>query len=132
MLRRLVMNLRWRYFILRGMDIDKTAKVSPYARLDHTYSKGIHIGKYSFVGGGSLILTHDYTRLKRYDTCIGEYCFIGMDAIILPGIHIGDHSIVGAGAVVTKDVPPHTIVAGNPARVIREGINTAKWGSLVK
>ena len=59
MVRRLVMNLRWQYFILRGMDIDKTAKVSPYARLDHTYPKGIHIGKYSFITGGCLILSHD-------------------------------------------------------------------------
>ncbi len=42
-----------------------------------------------------------------------------MRAIILPGITVGEHSIVGAGSVVTKDVPDKTIVAGNPARIIR-------------
>ena len=132
MVRTLVMNLRWQYFILRGMDIDKTAKVSPYARLDHTYPKGIHIGKYSFITGGCLILSHDFTRGIHTDTWIGDYCFIGMDAIVLPGLHIGNHSVVGAGSVVTKDVPPHTIVAGNPAKIIRQGMNTTKWGRIVK
>jgi len=46
-------------------------------------------------------------------------CWIGAGAIILPGVKIGQYSIVGAGAVVTKDVPPRTIVAGVPARFIR-------------
>ena len=46
-------------------------------------------------------------------------CWIGFNAIILKGVTVGEGSIVGAGSVVTKDVPPYTIVAGNPARVIR-------------
>lgn len=50
---------------------------------------------------------------------IGKNCWIGAGAIILPGITVGDHSIVGAGSVVTHDVPPMTIVAGNPARILR-------------
>jgi len=125
-----VMYLKWRYYTLRGMKIDRTAKISPYARLDHTNPKGVHIGKYSFVTGGSLILSHDYSRGIHTDTWIGDYCFVGMDAIILPGLHIGDHSVIGAGAVVTKDVPPHTIVAGNPAKIIKTGINTTKWGKI--
>lgn len=50
---------------------------------------------------------------------IGNDVWIGGGAIILPGITIGDGSTVGAGAVVTKDVPPYVVVAGNPARVIR-------------
>ncbi len=51
---------------------------------------------------------------------IGDHVWIGTGAIILKGVTIGRGAIVGAGAVVTKDVPPHTIVAGNPARVIKE------------
>ncbi len=51
---------------------------------------------------------------------IGDYVWIGARAIILPGITIGDGAVVGAGAVVTRDVEPYTIVAGNPARVLKK------------
>lgn len=51
---------------------------------------------------------------------IGDDVWIGARAIILPGVHIGSGAIVGAGAVVTKDVPEFAIVAGNPARVIKQ------------
>ena len=51
---------------------------------------------------------------------VGYGADIGMNASILPGVHIGAHSIVGAGAVVTRDVPEYAIVAGVPARVIRD------------
>lgn len=53
-------------------------------------------------------------------TAIGNDVWIGNRAMILQGITIGDGAVVGAGAVVTKDVEPYTIVAGNPARVIRK------------
>ena len=51
---------------------------------------------------------------------VGEDCWIGGNVVILPGITIGKGSVVGAGSVVTKSVPDFTIVAGNPARIIRE------------
>lgn len=51
---------------------------------------------------------------------IGDNVWIGGGAIVLPGVTIGDDAVVGAGSVVTKDVPARTVVAGNPARVIRE------------
>lgn len=129
--RNAIMRIRWLYFRCQGMDIDKTAKVSPYARLDHTYPKGIHVGKYTYITGGVLLLSHDYSRKIHGDTWIGDYCFVGMDAIILPGVCVGSHSVVGAGAVVTKDVPPHTIVAGNPAKIIKENIDTKEWGRII-
>ena len=56
------------------------------------------------------------------DTYIGKRCFIAVNATILSGVQIGDEVIVGAGAVVTKDVPSNVIVAGNPAKIIREKI----------
>ena len=51
---------------------------------------------------------------------IGNDIWIGANAVILPGVTIGDHSVVAAGAVVTKDVPPHSLVAGVPAKVIKQ------------
>jgi len=51
---------------------------------------------------------------------IGNDIWIGTNAVVLPGITIGNHSVVAAGAVVTKDVPPHSLVAGVPARIIKQ------------
>ncbi len=56
---------------------------------------------------------------EKKKVTIGDDVWIGVNAIILPGITIGKGSVVAGGAVVTKDVPPYTIVGGNPARVIR-------------
>ncbi len=51
---------------------------------------------------------------------IGNDVWIGMNSLILSGVHIGDGAIIGAYSVVTKDVEPYTIVAGNPAKVVRK------------
>ena len=51
---------------------------------------------------------------------IGDDIWIGANAVILPGATIGSHSVVAAGSVVTKDVPPHSLVAGVPAKIIRQ------------
>ena len=53
------------------------------------------------------------------DTVVGNDVWIGQNATILPGVHIGDGAIVGANSVVGRDVPPYTVVAGNPAKEIR-------------
>ena len=54
------------------------------------------------------------------DTVISNDVWIGQNAVILPGVHIGDGAIIGANSVVGSDVPPYTIVVGNPAREIRK------------
>jgi acetyltransferase-like isoleucine patch superfamily enzyme len=51
---------------------------------------------------------------------IGEASWIGANAVIVPGVHIGKHAIVAAGSVVTKDVPDFSVVAGNPAKLIKQ------------
>lgn len=54
------------------------------------------------------------------DTVVGNDVWIGQDATILPGVRIGDGAIVGARSVVSRDVPPYAVVAGNPARLVRQ------------
>jgi virginiamycin A acetyltransferase len=58
-------------------------------------------------------------RELRGDTVIGNDVWIGMDAVIMPGVSVGDGVIVAAKAVVTRDVPPYAVVAGNPAKVMK-------------
>jgi len=122
-----------RWFLVRvyGMDIAPSSRVSWGTRLDKTHPEGIHIGEESYCASGSLILSHDYSRGIKKDTYIGKRCFIGANAIVLPGVHIGNSVVVGAGALVTKDVPACCIVGGNPARVIRRGITTSRFGQVV-
>ncbi|NRP71010.1 Streptogramin A acetyltransferase [Ensifer psoraleae] len=60
-----------------------------------------------------------YTSGYRGNTVVGNDVWIGMDATILPGITVGNGAIVGMKSVVSKDVPPYAVVAGNPARVVR-------------
>ena len=71
--------------------------------------------------------THPVKAEERYNgvelglsITIGDNCWIGAGAIICPGVSIGDNVVVGAGSVVVKDVPSDTVVAGNPAKVIRK------------
>lgn len=91
----------------------------------------ITIGNNVVVGANTTIvdtdfhpLDADYRRLKPVDARaapieIGDDVFIGMHCLILKGVTIGPGSVVGAGSVVTRAVPPHVVVAGNPARVVR-------------
>ncbi len=62
----------------------------------------------------------DWQQIVVSPVVIEDRVWIGFNAIVLKGVTIGEGAIVGAGSVVTRDVPPNTIVAGNPARVIRE------------
>lgn len=110
------------------MDLGERVIISWKAHLDKSINpKGIHIGDGTCVLNGAMILSHDACRSIKTDTYIGKNCVIGVRSIILPGIRIGDSSIVGAGGVVSKDVPPHCIVAGNPAKIIREGIEVKNY-----
>ncbi len=122
-----------RLFILRRLykiDISKTARISFRAKLDKTKPKLIHIGDESYIASGAIIFSHDFSRKLYKDTYVGKRCFIGANAIVMCGVRIGDEVVVGSGAIVTKDVPSHCIVAGNPARIIKKGIRTQKFGQI--
>jgi chloramphenicol O-acetyltransferase type B len=98
----------------------------------------LHIGDYVCIGAEAVILlggnhTHRMDWFSLYpfaefivdayvgkgDTTIGDGVWIGMRAMVMPGVTIGEGAIIASGAIVTKDVAPYTIVAGNPAKPIK-------------
>lgn len=114
--------------IQKGARIGRRVKVS-----SHTFiCEGVTIEDEVFIGHGVMFINDRYPRATTgsgelqtdadwqvVSTVVRHGASIGSNATILCGVTVGEGSIVGAGAVVTHDVPPHTVVAGNPARVIR-------------
>jgi acetyltransferase-like isoleucine patch superfamily enzyme len=86
----------------------------------------IQIGERCLVGNYVSIVDNNYHDLVQRDrmpaaraVIIEDDVWLGLRAIVLPGVHIGRGAVVGAGSVVSDDVPPWTVVAGNPARAVR-------------
>lgn len=86
---------------------------------------GLRAGHRVFIGPNVTFTNDLMPRSKQYPadgfphTVLEDGCSIGGGATILPGLTIGAGAMVGAGAVVTRSVPPHAVVAGNPARILR-------------
>ncbi|MEM9147447.1 MAG: acyltransferase [Pseudomonadota bacterium] len=123
-----VHSVRLYYSKIWGMRIGRGSRISLRATLDKTNPRGIVIGDYTAITFNAAILSHDFVNREHKTTTIGSYCFVGSGAVIFPGVTVGDHCIVGVNAVVMRDVPPHSLVMGNPARVIERGIQTVAWG----
>ncbi len=107
--------------ITKGTDCDPGDSPGVYINAKN----GIHFGSHIEIGPGAKILSvnHDfydlYKSLPAAPIIIGDNVWIGANAVILPSVNIGAGSIIGAGSVVTKDIPPNVIAAGNPCKVIR-------------
>ena len=115
--------------VQKGVKIGKNCKIS-----SHTFiCEGVTLEDNVFIGHNVTFINDLYPRATTEDgnlqteedwfcipTLVKRGASIGSSATLLGGITVGENAIVGAGSVVTKDVPPRTIVAGNPARIIRE------------
>ena len=133
--------------------VDWAARLAPY--LYDFSPERLIIGKFCQIADGVLFITasanHRHDGISSYpfgiftgdhasssmpsggaDTVIGNDVWLGQGARILPGAVIADGAIVGAGAVVAGHVPPYSIVAGNPARVIRPRFDDATVARLVE
>lgn len=87
---------------------------------------GIEIGDFTNFGSGVGLISVNHDPVRNEDPVpappirIGRFCWLGMNAIVLPGVQLGDFTVVGAGAVVTKSFPDgYCVIAGNPARFIK-------------
>ncbi|VAW02247.1 hypothetical protein MNBD_ALPHA04-678 [hydrothermal vent metagenome] len=117
--------LKWRH----GVIIHPSASISLSSRF-HAFEHGaVKVGADSLIAFKTLLLSRTLDGQKA-PIIIGERCFIGGGSVILPGVKVGDGSIVGACSTVFEDVPAHSIVAGNPAKVIRSGIKVGRFGRL--
>ena len=100
-------------YILPGTIIMPYANLSDYAMI----SMGVKIAHHSLISEGSFLSTGVNFGAN---IVLGKFSFVGIGATVMTGVKlIGESSIVGAGSVVIRDVPPMTVVAGNPAKVIR-------------
>jgi acetyltransferase-like isoleucine patch superfamily enzyme len=126
------------------VEIQKNAKVGNNCKISsHSFvCEGVLIEDNVFIGHGVMFINDTYPRATTEDgtvqtekdwkvetTLIKRGASIGSGATILCNVTVGEHAIVGAGSVVTKDVPAHTIVAGNPARTLRVITSAAAAGS---
>jgi acetyltransferase-like isoleucine patch superfamily enzyme len=126
------------------VEIQKNAKVGKNCKISsHSFvCEGVVIEDNVFIGHGVTFINDPYPRATTEDgalqteadwkveaTVIKKGASIGSGATILCNVTIGEHAIVGAGSVVTKDVPAHAIVAGNPARMLRQLASAAAGGA---
>jgi maltose O-acetyltransferase len=115
---------RWNRLRSMGMVIGHDVWLPASTWVDASHCYLISIGNHCGFGADCLILAHDAQMDEFLDAArvgrvvIHESCHIGARTIILPGVEIGPRTIVGAGSVVTKSLPPESVCAGNPAKVI--------------
>jgi bifunctional UDP-N-acetylglucosamine pyrophosphorylase/glucosamine-1-phosphate N-acetyltransferase len=134
--------------VLEGAWLEEDVNIGPFARLrrgahlmrgvhignfgevkDSTLGPGVKMGHFSYIGDtiigadtniGAGTITCNYDGERKNSTEIGEDVFIGSDTMLVAPLKVGDGARTGAGAVVTKNVPPDTLVVGMPARAIRK------------
>jgi acetyltransferase-like isoleucine patch superfamily enzyme len=124
---------RQKYWIKCGAHIDGEINIGAGVYFDAGNAEHIHIENGVWIASQCLFLCHrrildnyeegdDYNTLpyKIEDIHLKRGCVIGMRSIVMPGVTIGEGAIVGVGSLVTKDVPPYSLVVGSPAKVVKQ------------
>ena len=115
---------------LRGVKIGKGCFIDPTAIVETAYPEHVEIRDDVYITAQAVIMTHikapHYLREKGIvphvisKVVLEDHCFFGNNSVIMPGVTVGKASVVASGAVVFHDVPPHVLVSGNPANVVRK------------
>jgi maltose O-acetyltransferase len=119
--------------VARGLQIGDGTFVASDAYLDPGHPWLISIGHDSGLSPRAIVMVHDASMRRHIDhtliapVVIGDRVFVGAGAIILPGTRIGDDSVIAAGAVVRGDIPPWSMVVGNPGKVVSDVRSVADW-----
>ncbi len=112
-------------YVYGDVQVGRGTWIGPMVLLDG--SGGLIIGSGCDVSAGAQVYSHDTVErvlsegrrpIATAEVEIQDHCHLGAHAVVLRGVTIGHHSVIGACALVNRDVPPHSIVAGVPARVI--------------
>lgn len=114
----------YKKLIDKGLKVGKNVDIMGSCDFDTPHCFLISIGDNCTLAPHVRLIAHDaslkkiigYTKIGKIQ--IGNDCFIGDSAVILPGVKIGDRSIIGAGSVVTRDIPAGSVAAGNPCTVL--------------
>ena len=119
------------------VELGKNSYINYCSNINAGGRAGISIGAECAIAWNVQIISYDYHAVVKPDGTssswalpinIGDHCWIGAGATILKGVTLGSHSIVAAGAVLTNgNYPDHSLIAGNPGRIIREGVS---WRNL--
>lgn len=114
---------------LRGVRMGLDCFIDPTAILETAYPENITLGDDVRVTAGAIVMTHikapHLLRDKGYvptvikPVTLCSHSFIGVNAVVMPGVTIGEGAVVTSGSVVLSDVPPFTMVLGNPAKVVK-------------
>jgi len=114
---------------LRGVKIGKDCYIDPNAIIETAYPENVTIGNDVRITARAIIMTHikapHYLRksgimpIVLKPVVLEDHSFVGVNSIIMPGVRVGKASVVASGAVVLNNVPAYTMVAGNPAKVVK-------------
>lgn len=120
---------RYRFVRMGGVNIEGPCFIYKNVRFDSVAPELITIKKGATLTRGTSILTHFLDPSKKgrvfrlEKVTIEEDVFIGINVIICNSVTIGKGAVIGAGSIVTKDIPPYQVWAGNPARYIRDRVH---------